>query len=344
MDGVFTQGIDVSHHQGNINWDNVANDDIRFALLKASEALTFKDNRFETNTKGCRDSGIRCGAYHFFRPGKDGRQQADNLLSQLDKVNFGQEGDLLPAVDCEDFDGSSEAQYRDDLQACLDRIEIEIGKKPIIYTLRSFWKKIGDPDFSSYPLWVVDLSSVDSPRLPKHWTDYAIWQYSFTGSVNGISDDVDRDRFKGDLNDLDVIGITESPQDRPTLRRGAEGDLVREIQGRVGVNADGIFGARTEAAVRQFQRDKGLVQDGIVGPRTWAALDDDNTEGPQDRPTLRRGAEGDLVREIQLGVGVNADGIFGARTEAAVRQFQRDNGLVQDGIVGLRTWAALDDD
>jgi hypothetical protein len=61
-------------------------------------------------------------------------------------------------------------------------------------------------------------------------------------------------------------------ENRPTLRRGARGDLVREIQATVGVAADGVFGPGTEAAVRQFQRDNGLVPDGIVGPRTWAAL------------------------------------------------------------------------
>ncbi|MDJ0713054.1 MAG: peptidoglycan-binding domain-containing protein [Prochloraceae cyanobacterium] len=56
---------------------------------------------------------------------------------------------------------------------------------------------------------------------------------------------------------------------------GDEGELVKEIQEKVGVEADGIFGPITEAAVRQFQRDNGLVPDGIVGPLTWAALDDD---------------------------------------------------------------------
>jgi hypothetical protein len=65
----------------------------------------------------------------------------------------------------------------------------------------------------------------------------------------------------------------------------------------------------------------------------------------QNRPTLRRGARGDLVKEIQRKVGVaaaNVDGIFGPGTEAAVRQFQRDRGMVPDGIVGPQTWAALD--
>jgi hypothetical protein len=62
-------------------------------------------------------------------------------------------------------------------------------------------------------------------------------------------------------------------KDRPTLRRGARGDLVKEIQKMVGVTADGAFGAGTEAAVREFQRNHGMVPDGIVGPKTWAAFD-----------------------------------------------------------------------
>ena len=61
-------------------------------------------------------------------------------------------------------------------------------------------------------------------------------------------------------------------QGRPTLRRGARGDLVKQIQSKLEVDADGIFGSDTEAALRQFQRDNGLVPDGIVGPQTWTAL------------------------------------------------------------------------
>lgn len=60
---------------------------------------------------------------------------------------------------------------------------------------------------------------------------------------------------------------------RPTLRRGNSGELVRIVQARCGIDADGVFGPLTEAAVRRFQREHALVPDGIVGPRTWAALD-----------------------------------------------------------------------
>jgi N-acetyl-anhydromuramyl-L-alanine amidase AmpD len=61
---------------------------------------------------------------------------------------------------------------------------------------------------------------------------------------------------------------------RPTLRRPATGEEVRQVQAKLGIDADGDFGPKTEAAVRAFQRDHGLVPDGIVGPQTWAALDD----------------------------------------------------------------------
>ena len=72
-------------------------------------------------------------------------------------------------------------------------------------------------------------------------------------------------------------------KNRPTLRRGARGDLVKEIQEKVDVTADGVFGAGTEAAVREFQHNHGMVPDGIVGPKTWEAgkrarnLDDDRS-------------------------------------------------------------------
>lgn len=60
---------------------------------------------------------------------------------------------------------------------------------------------------------------------------------------------------------------------RPTLRRGAIGELVKQIQFKCGVSVDGHFGANTEAALREFQRSHGLVPDGIVGPKTWQVLD-----------------------------------------------------------------------
>ena len=133
-----------------------------------------------------------------------------------------------------------------------------------------------------------------------------------------------------------------------TLRRGDRGEDVKVLQRalkRAGYDAgtiDGIFGP--EAAVRAFQRANGLTVDGIVGPRTWAAL------APYmevEESWLRKGDRGPEVQMLQLaleraGFSPGAlDGIFGTRTDAAVRAFQRANGLQADGIVGPRTLAAL---
>lgn len=113
------------------------------------------------------------------------------------------------------------------------------------------------------------------------------------------------------------------------------------------VTADGIFGPKTDEAVRAFQRQKGLTVDGIVGPRTWTALIIE----------VRRGFEGDAVRGVQEefryrdlsgdpSKGLAVDGIFGPRTEAAVHAFQTAihadvPAMPVDGIVGPMTWQAL---
>ena len=69
-----------------------------------------------------------------------------------------------------------------------------------------------------------------------------------------------------------IPAIEPSGKARPTLRRGATGKLVIQVQAKIGVTQDGDFGSKTEAAVRAFQRDHNLVPDGIVGPKTWEIL------------------------------------------------------------------------
>ena len=152
-----------------------------------------------------------------------------------------------------------------------------------------------------------------------------------------------------------MLSINQAPSPtHPLLKMGSRGAAVIELQqalSRLGYSPgviDGIFGPKTESAVRAFQSAKGLVVDGIVGPKTWAAIDSALQNPTPTHPLLKRGTTGAAVRELQqalsdLGYSPGPiDGIFGPKTESAVRGFQSSNGLVVDGIVGPKTWAAID--
>lgn len=129
----------------------------------------------------------------------------------------------------------------------------------------------------------------------------------------------------------------------PILRNESTGynvTLIQRLLNNAGYGSlveDGIFGVRTDAAVKQFQKDRSLRVDGVVGPQTWKAL---------LPPTLSRGSRGNDVERLQMtlnemGYSLVIDGIFGPNTEAAVKGFQKNSHLEVDGIVGPLTWYAL---
>jgi peptidoglycan hydrolase-like protein with peptidoglycan-binding domain len=138
----------------------------------------------------------------------------------------------------------------------------------------------------------------------------------------------------------------------PILQVGSQGEKVRELQALVNprilvadrVIVDGIFGSKTEAAVKTVQFQFLLEQDGIVGDLTWQSL---RANAPVDRPLLRRGMMSKQVGIVQqvLKVGEFYKGAidydFGVKTEAAVKAFQKGQSLTVDGVIGDRTWQAL---
>ena len=198
MPGVLTFGIDVSHHNGKIDWAKVAASPTNFVFMKATEKDNFISPAFATNWGAAK--GLKRGAYHFFRPGVSGAAQAAHFLGAYSPAK----GDLLPALDIEDFDGSSKPAFAKEVRTWLDAVASALGGKlPFIYTSASFWAKIGNPaGFGNHPLWVAHYTSATKPNLPKGWNDYTIWQYSQTGSVDGIKGGCDVNLFNGDPSQL----------------------------------------------------------------------------------------------------------------------------------------------
>lgn len=142
------------------------------------------------------------------------------------------------------------------------------------------------------------------------------------------------------------MAATTNVQPWPLVRQGDRDHPVRTLQcllrqhGHT-VAVDGIFGPKTNAAVRAFQTTAHLAVDGIVGPQTRGAL----------IVTVRRGSQGEAVKGVQEEAAFRdlsgnppslaIDGIFGPKTEAWVRGFQEAVEIAVDGIVGPVTWQAL---
>ncbi len=138
----------------------------------------------------------------------------------------------------------------------------------------------------------------------------------------------------------------------PVVKLGSQGQAVKDLQVLLNqtvaakLTVDGIFGAKTEDAVKTTQSIFFLEIDGIVGAKTWTVL---RTNEPIEMPELKRGSKGDLVRRVQVVLKQislykgNLDGDFGAKTEAAVTAFQKDQegSVKQLGVIDQNTWKRL---
>jgi lysozyme len=194
------RGIDVSHHQGLINWAAVASDEIHFAYIKATEGESFRDSRFSTNWSDADTNHIIRGAYHFFTFNSSGRKQADNFRAVV-PVDMS----ALPlAVDLEFWGNSKErpsvSAFRTELEAFLSSTRDAYGKEPVIYTSEEF-QSVYLSDYPTKRLWIRHVFT--PPRLyPNSWL---FWQFSDRGRVSGIGGLVDLNVFSGSRNEFDDL-------------------------------------------------------------------------------------------------------------------------------------------
>jgi GH25 family lysozyme M1 (1,4-beta-N-acetylmuramidase) len=200
----MTEGIDVSHWQGAIDWPSVAAAGKRFAYLKASESTTYVDPTYATNRSKARAAGLFVGAYDFAQPtatAGEALAEADHFVDAATPAS----GDLLPVLDLEQTGGLAQGPLTQWVQAYLERVLDRTGVHGVIYCSPNFWKTyMGDTTWfaaNGYDvLWIAHWTAAMSPTVPangwngKGWT---FWQYTSDGVVPGITGRVDLNRYDG---------------------------------------------------------------------------------------------------------------------------------------------------
>lgn len=193
------RGVDVSHHQGPIDWRALAADGTHFAYVKATEGGDWRDTRFHENWAAAHEAGVLRGAYHFFTLCSPGAAQAANMIATVPD----EPGMLPPAVDLE-FGGNCSARpstgdFLTELDQFLTAIEDHYRMRPVVYTNAVFYNAYLAEVPPDVTWWIA--SPVRPPWGAPRWS---IWQY-FPGHRPGVDGRVDRNVFRGSIEDLRAL-------------------------------------------------------------------------------------------------------------------------------------------
>ncbi len=185
-------GLDVSHHQGAIDWQKVGEDPaVQFVYVKATEGATFVDKSYAQNVKGAKAVGIAVGSYHYLTSGSAVAQQFRNFYRLVDR----KAQDVVPMVDVEEdgVTGWTRQQLQDSLAAFIRLVESHYLCKPIIYSYAKFYNAHLAPRFNAYRLFLSHYD-VRKPVVAGQGR-HDIWQHTDQGVIDGINRPVDLDVF-----------------------------------------------------------------------------------------------------------------------------------------------------
>lgn len=196
-------GIDISHHQGVIDWSSIKHPDstksINFIFMRAVVGVD-NDKRFKENWKAAGENEFKRGAYHYYWSDVNSAKQAAVFTKNVTL----KKGDLPPVLDIEDTSNvQNKASLRKGLKNWIKIIETHYGVKPIIYSGEAFYRDVLKPDnyFKDYPrIWIANYNRINAPR-----ESWSFWQYSDRFPVSGIETLVDGNVFKGTQEDFNKL-------------------------------------------------------------------------------------------------------------------------------------------
>lgn len=183
------KGIDISRHNGDVDFDKVADSGIKFVFIKASEGVNHRDSLFRKNLAEARKAGLKTGAYHFFRFDRNGIEQAQNFLRAVGRQPL----DLGLAIDVEKAgnpDNNPKEKVKEELTSMVEYMNL-LGHRVTIYTNVDGYYDYIEEVLPGCQLWICGFHS--NP-INAEWT---FWQYDHHGKIAGIKGDVDLNVFCG---------------------------------------------------------------------------------------------------------------------------------------------------
>ena len=205
-EGYEIHGIDISHYQGKIDWEQLKNAmikgcPVRFVIIKSTEGSSRLDENFRENFNQARDFGFIRGVYHFWSNKSTAREQAYYFLDQVHLTD----GDLPPVLDIEHKPADKSVEdFQRDVLTWLHIVEDKYHVKPIIYTYYKFKEQyLSAPVFEDYPYWIAHYY-VDRVQYKGKWK---FWQHTDVGKLPGIKGYVDFNIYNGSYYELKQLCI-----------------------------------------------------------------------------------------------------------------------------------------
>ena len=205
-EGYEIHGIDISHYQGKIDWEQLKNAmikgcPVRFVIIKSTVGSSRLDENFRENFNQARDFGFIRGVYHFWSNKSTAREQAYYFLDQVHLTD----GDLPPVLDIEHKPADKSVEdFQRDVLTWLHIVEDKYHVKPIIYTYYKFKEQyLSAPVFEDYPYWIAHYY-VDKVQYKGKWK---FWQHTDVGKLPGIKGYVDFNIYNGSYYELKQLCI-----------------------------------------------------------------------------------------------------------------------------------------
>lgn len=207
----FVRGVDVSRYQGDVDFEKLYEQNIRFAFIKFTEGKDYIDPNFQTYWLDASKWNVKRGVYHFYRFEVSGEDQGNHLINNLGEL---MDDDLPPAIDVEYYGQyikkpAPKEEIKRELRIMVDMLREHYNKKPIIYCNRYVYNMYLSSDFEDVDIWYRYIGE-GIPEIPggRQWT---FWQFDDEAKLDGYggpgaNEYIDLNYFYGDMKDLENYG------------------------------------------------------------------------------------------------------------------------------------------